>query len=44
MIPTYSKIYDAFVEIRIVRIFMLRNYKEGVEHKYEIKSIILKDY
>lgn len=44
MIPTYSKIYDAFVEIRIVRIFMLRSYKEGVEHKYEIKSTILKDY
>ena len=33
MIPTYSKIYDAFLEIRIVRVFMLRNYEEGLEHR-----------
>ena len=44
MIPTYSKIYDAFLEIRIVRVFMLRNYEEGIEHRYEIKNAILKDY
>ena len=44
MIPTYKKIYDAFVEIRIVRISMLKNYEKGVEHKYEIKNVILKDY
>lgn len=44
MIPTYSKIYEAFLEIRKVRVFMLRSYEKGVEHKYEIKSTILKDY
>ena len=44
MIPTYKKIYDAFVEIRIVRISMLKNYEKGVEHKYEVKNAILKDY
>ena len=44
MIPTYSKIYDAFVEVRMLRTFILKSFDEIPEYKYQIKNTLLTDY
>ena len=44
MIPTYSKIYDAFVEVRMLRTFISRSFNEIPEYKYQIKDTLLADY
>lgn len=44
MIPTYSKIYEAFVEVRVLRTFILKSLDEVPEYKYQIKNTLLTDY
>lgn len=44
MIPTYSKIYEAFVEVRMLRTFILKSLDEVPEYKYQIKNTLLTDY
>ena len=44
MIPTYSKIYDAFVEVRMLRTFILKSFDEIPEYKDQVKNTLLTDY